>query len=387
MNLPRPRRGQPLIALGAVLLGWAGLRAALWEQIALPGLPTPVVEAVAKVLPPLAVRNAPPEQAAPVAVAPAARAPSPAPQPAVPQPAAPPSLIAAPPPSNAPITLPPEFAPVTGGGNVARVAAAHQLAWMAGVAQLPLPRIVMDRLSATDRTAELIPAEARQARVAPVSARRWSADGWLLLRQGGAGLTAAGLPSPSYGASQAGAVLRYRLAPASSHRPALYLRATSAVQAPRGEELALGLSARPLARVPIAVQAELRATQQARGTTWRPAVGAVTELPRFDLPAGLSGEVYAQAGYVAGPNASAFVDGQLRIERRLTRLGRGELRAGLGAWGGAQKSANRIDVGPSATLDFPLGGGQGRVSADWRLRAAGNAAPKSGPAITLSAGF
>ena len=113
----------------------------------------------------------------------------------------------------------------------------------------------------------------------------------------------------------------------------------------------------------------------------------MTELPRFDLPAGLSGEIYAQAGYVAGPNASAFVDGQLRVERRLARLGRGELRAGLGAWGGAQKGANRIDVGPSATLDFPLGGGQGRVSADWRLRAAGNAAPKSGPAITLSAGF
>lgn len=382
MNRLRPRRGQPLIALGAVLLGWVGLRAALWEEIALPGLPTPVAEAVARVLPPVAQREARPVPTAAAAIAPVIRTPPSAPVPLAP----PPALIAVPPPANLP-SLPPEFAPAGGTGEAPRVAAAHQLAWMAGVAQLPMPRFVMERLSATNRTAALMPAEARQARVAPLSAKRWSVDGWLLLRQGGVGTTAAGLPSPSYGASQAGAVIRYRLAPASAHRPALYLRASSAVQVPRGEELALGLSARPLARVPVALQAELRATQQARGTTWRPAVGAVTELPRFDLPAGLSGEVYAQAGYVGGPGASAFVDGQLRIERRLARLGRGELRAGLGAWGGAQKGANRVDVGPSATLDFPLGGGQGRVSADWRLRAAGNAAPKSGPAITLSAGF
>lgn len=382
MNRLRPRRGQPLIALGAVLLGWVGLRAALWEEIALPGLPTPVAEAVARVLPPVAQREARPVPTAAAAITAVVRTSPSAPVPLAP----PPALIAVPPPASLP-SLPPEFAPAGGTGEAPRVAAAHQLAWMAGVAQLPMPRFVMDRLSATNRTAALMPAEARQARVAPLSAKRWSVDGWLLLRQGGVGTTAAGLPSPSYGASQAGAVIRYRLAPASAHRPALYLRASSAVQAPRGEELALGLSARPLAGVPVALQAELRATQQARGTTWRPAVGAVTELPRFDLPAGLSGEVYAQAGYVGGPGASAFVDGQLRIERRLARLGRGELRAGLGAWGGAQKGANRVDVGPSATLDFPLGGGQGRVSADWRLRAAGNAAPKSGPAITLSAGF
>ena len=65
----------------------------------------------------------------------------------------------------------------------------NTLAWMAGVAQLPVPRFVMDRLSQTDRTASLIPAEARQARTAPLAAKRWSVDGWLLLREGGAGAT------------------------------------------------------------------------------------------------------------------------------------------------------------------------------------------------------
>jgi len=373
------RRGQPLIVLGALLLGWLGLRIALWEDIALPTLPDAVQSAVAKASPPPAATTPPMlDRLAPIPPQPAATAPY-APPPALVRSA--PSLPVAP----APL---PEFTPAGGAFDSPHVAAAHQLAWMAGVAQLPVPSFVMNRLGTKDRTASLTPAEARQARLGPALAgQRWSIDGWLLLRQGGAGLTATGLPSPSYGASQAGMVIRYRLAPPSRQRPALYLRATSAVQAPRGEELAVGLSARPLAGLPVAVQAELRATRQAAGTTLRPALGAVTELPRFDLPAGLAGEVYAQAGYVGGRDATAFVDGQIRVERRIARLGRGELRAGLGAWGGAQRGANRIDIGPSATLDFPLGGGQGRVSADWRLRAAGNAAPQSGPALTLSAGF
>ena len=40
-----------------------------------------------------------------------------------------------------------------------------------------------------------------------------------------------------------------------------------------------------------------------------------------------------------------------------------------------------------ATLAVPLGSGGGRLTADWRFRVAGNAAPASGPALTLSAGF
>lgn len=385
MNTRDRRRGQPLIALGAVLLGWVGLRAALWEEIVWPGLSAPAAKVVASQEPapysPRAPHVAPgPRLTAKVPpLRPLAAAPLPLPTS--------PALLSPPRPPVVPLDLPPVFTPVSKGEQAARVAAAHQLAWMAGVAQLPLPRFVTDRINASDQGTALVPPEPRQARVGLPAARRWSSDGWLLLRQGGAGITAAGLPSPTYGASQAGAVIRYRLAPTNAHRPTLYLRATSAVQVPRGEELGIGLAGRPLARVPLALQAELRATQQSRGTTWRPAVGAVTELPRFDLVAGLEGEIYAQAGYVAGPGATIFADGQLRIDRRVARLGRGELRAGLGAWGGAQKGANRVDIGPAATLDFPAGGGQARLSADWRLRAGGNAAPKSGPALTLSAGF
>jgi hypothetical protein len=120
----------------------------------------------------------------------------------------------------------------------------------------------------------------------------------------------------------------------------------------------------------------------------RPAAFAYTELPPLELPHGARAEFYGQAGYVGGDFASAFADGQLRVDGRLLRLGRGELRAGGGAWGGAQKGASRLDIGPTATLGVPMGGtAAARVGVDWRFRVAGNAAPASGPALTLSAGF
>src|SRR5690606_21417691 len=105
------------------------------------------------------------------------------------------------------------------------------------------------------------------------------------------------------------------------------------------------------------------------------------------LPLGARGELYLQGGYVGGEFATAFVDGQARIERPLGRLGETELTAGAGAWGGAQKGAARLDIGPSAALTFRLGDGRGRVAADYRFRVVGEAEPASGPALTLSAGF
>lgn len=203
----------------------------------------------------------------------------------------------------------------------------------------------------------------------------------------GGGLAGGGAPSAAYGASQAGAVVRYRLAPSSPNRPALYARVTSGLQSPRGEEFAGGLSARPIARVPASAMVEVRATRTASGTVLRPALAVVSEVPPIKLPQGFRAEVYAQAGYVGGRFATGFVDGQGRLERRIAGAGRWELRAGAGAWGGAQKGAGRIDVGPTATLALPLGSVGSRVSADWRFRVAGNAVPTSGPAITLSAGF
>ena len=214
---------------------------------------------------------------------------------------------------------------------------------------------------------------------------RWAADGWVFVREGGVRATVPG--QPSYGRSQAGAVLRYRLAPTSRHAPQAYVRASSAFERPRDAELAAGLSARPIARLPIRLAAELRLADRAVDTELRPAAYVVTELAPIDLPFAARAEFYAQAGYVAGDFATPFVDGQARLTRDFARAGPARLSAGIGAWGGAQEGAARLDVGPTASASFSIGRVFARASADYRVRVAGDAAPDHGPALTLSAGF
>lgn len=215
--------------------------------------------------------------------------------------------------------------------------------------------------------------------------RRWSGDAWLLLRRDTTTPITSG--RGSYGQSQVGAVLRYRLAPRSGHRPAAYLRATSALAGERDMELAAGLTARPLSGVPFALAAEVRGAHTAEGTEARPAAFAYTELAPFKLPLDARAEVYLQGGWVGGRFETPFVDGQARVDRKVVRLGPAELRAGAGLWGGAQKGAKRLDVGPGATIALELGGAPVRMSADWRFRVAGEAHPHSGPALTVSTGF
>lgn len=218
-------------------------------------------------------------------------------------------------------------------------------------------------------------------------APRWSGDAWLLWRHDAVATGAGTFAGPSYGASQAGAVLRYRLAPGSRYQPQAYLRGSTALNDPRERELAFGLAVRPLAVLPATLLVEGRAARSGGHTRLRPAIAVVSTLPPLRLPLDLRGEAYVQAGYVGGPGATAFVDGQARIDRPFVRLGRAELRGGAATWGGAQRGASRLDFGPSVTLAVPLGKVTARLAADWRFRVAGQAVPSSGPALTLSAGF
>lgn len=216
---------------------------------------------------------------------------------------------------------------------------------------------------------------------------RWSGDAWLLLRHDAVGTGAGVFAGLSYGASQVGAVLRYRLAPGSRYQPQVYLRGSTALNDPRESELAFGLALRPLAAIPATVLAEGRATRSGGRTRLRPTIAVVSALPRLGLPHGLRSEAYVQGGYVGGSDATGFVDGQARLDHGLLRVGRAELRGGGAMWGGAQRGAGRLDLGPSVTLEFPLGTTNARLAADWRFRTLGQAAPSSGPALTLSAGF
>lgn len=218
--------------------------------------------------------------------------------------------------------------------------------------------------------------------------RRWSADGWALMRQqGGSGITPGALPA-TYGASQAGGVLRYRIAPTSPLQPTAYLRTTSATSGLAETTAALGGSVRPLARFPVQTALELRVTEQAGQRRVQPAAMAITMLPPIPLGPHLNAEAYAQAGYVGGAFSTPFADGQVRVERDVLAVNRIAARAGAGVWGGAQKGAERLDAGPSASIAMPLSKGTyGRLAVDWRFRLAGDAEPGSGPALTLSAGF
>jgi hypothetical protein len=273
------------------------------------------------------------------------------------------------------------FAPV-----LPRVAGGHVLLLAAAFAQLEVPPELAALVLRARAAPAPVPAFPRlTGDSARASANRWSGDAWLLLRRDTTTPITSG--RGSYGRSQAGAVLRYRLAPSSGHRPAAYVRVSTALANADEAEVAAGLTGRPIPRVPIAIAAEMRVAHLNTGTAARPAVFAYSEFPPLELPLGSRGEAYVQGGYVGGRFATPFVDGQVRVDRELARIGPAELRAGGGAWGGAQKGAKRLDVGPGATVAVELGGAPVRMSADWRFRVAGNADPSSGPALIVSTGF
>jgi len=371
--------GEPLVALLGLLAAWVGVRTLAWTMD--PAEVVPPAEPLAASVPqaaysvrqlrsvaarpvPAAIQPVPLWTAEPVRppLAPASLAPaSLAPLPASPVPVA--QAVPAPAP-----TSPVEHRMMVAGG--------HQLLWLAATAMLPMPADLADPAA---------PGPNRMATTLP----RWSADGWVFLRRGGSLVTFPRVTGGgTYGASQAGAVLRYRIDPDSAHRPTAYLRGAGALNGTREQEVAVGLAVRPLARLPVAAMAEVRATRNASGTSARPAVALVTELPPQRLPLGFTGEAYVQAGYVGGRYATAYVDGLVRAERKLIAADGFAARAGGGVWGARQRGAARLDIGPVASVTVRLNdAASARIEADWRFRVAGEAHPGSGPALTLSAGF
>lgn len=378
----RPRRGGPLVALGLVLGCWVAVRVAMTSlggPLAHAGMPETQIERLVDHLETVPRRTPAVEFEAPGERTGSRSEPSPA-------------LRFAPPPASGFLPFEPALpapavaAPQERAALPVSMAAGHQVLWMAALSRMPLPTgFSFAAAAASPRAAPapFFPAGATGAR-----SGRWSADGWLLWRQGGSGRLAAGARPATYGASQAGAVLRYRLSPQNRHRPEAYLRLSSALGSPPDRDAAAGISARPVAALPLRAMVELRLSDQAGSSRLRPAAMIVSELQPVDLPHGTRAEFYGQAGYVGGRRATPFADGQARFDARVAQIGRAELRAGAGAWAGAQKGAARLDAGPSAVLGMPVGeGGSARLGLDWRMRVAGDARPGSGVALTLSAGF
>ncbi len=172
--------------------------------------------------------------------------------------------------------------------------------------------------------------------------------------------------------------LRYALGEART------LAATVRVSTPlrgSGSEAALGFEWRP-ASANVAMIAEQRFGID--GTADGQAVFVVGGIGPTSLAAGLIVEGYGQAGAVArGGTIEGFADGALRLTRPILP----GVTVGAGAWGGAQRDAQRLDLGPTATIALPVAGQSLRLSVDWRQRLAGKAAPGSGLAVTLGTDF
>ena len=285
-----------------------------------------------------------------------------------------------------------------GGGSDGEVVTAHHLPWPAAPRDLVGDSAVIAGTGASHPTgdsdgpvaAPFLPT--RSAAPAPAPAGRWSVDAWAFWRQGSTAAPISQGRVPIYGASQAGAVLQYRLTPASPHDPRLYARAYRALVRRGESELALGASARPLGRVPLRLAGEVRYTDGAFSDTLRPAAYVVSELAPVPLPYGARLEAYGQAGWVGGPDPTGFADGQASVTGELPKVAgltdnAVHLSLGVATWGGAQKDAQRIDIGPTVRLDVMLGEVPARLSVDWRERVGGDAGPNSGLAATLSTRF
>ncbi len=210
----------------------------------------------------------------------------------------------------------------------------------------------------------------------PLGASRWSASAWLFVRHDGAAVLA---PGGTLGGTQAGLRILYRLNDDSGRPLALSARLYTPRRA-AGTEGALGLDWQPSPSLPAHLLVERR---QAIGNEGRSAFSLTLYGGRsFVLPQGLRLDAYGQAGMVGLRRRDLFVDGEARLSRPI-----GPVEVGGGAWGAAQPGAERLDVGPQLSVRLPVDRATLRLSADWRFRIAGDAAPDSGPTLTLSAGF
>ncbi len=187
-----------------------------------------------------------------------------------------------------------------------------------------------------------------------------------------------------YGGSQSGFVVAIPLlAPqdgTSEAKIALQMRGATAHDDLDEREFSAGLRWRPIGKMPLSFTLERRFRNDRKDSFSAYLAGGET----FDLPFQSRLESYAQAGYITGKAGGPFFDFSARAERK---LGASPLSAGFGLWGGGQTGIFRIDAGPTITHSFEISDSRFRVSADWRTRIAGDAAPASGPAVTLSTSF
>lgn len=209
--------------------------------------------------------------------------------------------------------------------------------------------------------------------------------GYSFVRKSSAsGLTA---PGGQYGGSQSGFIVTWDILPPrrGQERPRLALLARGAIA--HGDtsdrEFAAGVRWHPLPRLPLSLSVERRFRPERPDANAAYVAGGTS----LALPRAFRLDGYAQAGFVSGPSAGPFFDMSMLADRKIAPVAGGTVRAGAGLWGGGQSGTFRIDIGPAVRTDIDVAKARLRLSADWRIRIAGEAAPASGPAMTLSTSF
>ncbi|MDJ0275304.1 hypothetical protein QLH51_00600 [Sphingomonas sp. 2R-10] len=332
-----PARGRPLRFLALVTVGWVGMRVTLlWPE----GVP-----------PEHRVRLALPEVAPVAAVAPV-RLPAPA------------------------AWRPVSVAAMAGRRTVPTMPAAHRLSpdrvRPVEPARVQLALLALAGFGSAEPLHPILPPPIR---LRPGGERRMTVSLWALARPG----SATGGPV-QLGGGQAG--VRVRMPVDADGRAAVAARLATPLAGP-GREAALGIEWRPVA-ASVAVVVERRvALDRGQGGT---GLGLIAGVDRM-LPGRLGVEAYGQAGAVARDGIEPYADGAARVLRPVATIGGSALKLGIGSWGGAQRGAMRVDIGPSLVAAIPVGRSAMRLSVDWRQRIAGNAAPGSGPALTLGSDF
>jgi hypothetical protein len=211
--------------------------------------------------------------------------------------------------------------------------------------------------------------------------RRWSAAAWAFVRQGEAQPLAAG---GTLGGSQLGARFGWRINSDPMRPLALSLRLYSPMRRSSAAEAALGLEWKPAGGLPVRLLAERRQALEREGRSAFSllAYGGVSDAKAAGP---LRVSAYGQAGIVGVKSRDLFADGSAFLALPLD--GAGRISLGAGAWAAAQPGVSRVDVGPGLRLRLPVRGQSMTLSAEWRTRVAGNAAPGSGPTLTLSTDF
>lgn len=190
-------------------------------------------------------------------------------------------------------------------------------------------------------------------RPTPLGPSRLTGSAWFLARGGTRGALLGG----QLGASQAGFRIAYALG--ETRRLAFTARVATPLSG-KGREAAIGVEWRPLRALRMIAEQRI-ALDGGRGGPSAFVVGGIDPMP---IAAGFRLEAYGQAGAVLRDRIEEFADGAARITRPVLRIEGATLDLGIGAWGGAQRDAQRLDIGPTLGLTVPIGKRVARLTLD-----------------------